>query len=76
MKKRFWTVDQLKNAVKNSLSYRQVISKLGLREAGGNYDQVKKYIKENGLNISHFKGRGWNRGMKGTGIPRIPLKKF
>ncbi len=76
MKKRFWTVDQLKNAVKNSLSYRQVISKLGLREAGGNYDQVKKYIKENGLNISHFKGRGWNRGMKGTGIPRIPLKKI
>jgi hypothetical protein len=38
MKKRTWTDEQLKEAVANSLSYRQVLSKLHLREAGGNYD--------------------------------------
>ena len=35
MKKRSWTEQQLKDAVKNSYSYRSVLNKLGLREAGG-----------------------------------------
>ncbi len=50
--------------------------KLGLREAGGNYEQIKKYIKEYGLNIKHFKGRGWNLGLRGIGKPLIPLEKI
>ena len=76
MRKRSWTIDQLKNAVKNCFSYRQVLSKLGLREAGGNYEQVKKYISENQLDIKHFKGRGWNAGMHGIGRPHIALEKI
>jgi len=76
MKKRSWTLNQLKDAVKSSLSYRQVLYKLGLREAGGNYAQIKKYIEEYKLDTSHFKGRGWNRGLKGIGKPRIPLHKI
>ena len=74
MKKRSWTENQLRKAVKDSISFRQVLNKLGLREAGGNYDQVKKYINEYGFDIKHFKGRGWNRGLQGIGIPRIELK--
>lgn len=65
---------QLKSAVQNSTSYRQVLAKLNLREAGGNYEQVKKYIKEQGLNIGHFTGKAWNKGMRGIGQPLIPLK--
>ena len=76
MRKRSWTIQQLKNAVKKSFSYRQVLAKLNLREAGGNYEQIKKYIKEYGLNIKHFKGRGWNLGMRGIGKPLIPLEKI
>ena len=76
MKKRSWSVEQLKNAVKNSLSYRQVLAKLGLREAGGNYEQIKKYIREYKLDIKHFKGRGWNAGLRGIGKPRIPLEQI
>ena len=63
MKQRTWTEKQLKKAVKDARSYRQALSFLKLKEAGGNYAQLKKYIKEFGLDISHFKGRGWNRGM-------------
>jgi len=44
MKRRTWTENQLKQAVKESFSFRQVLLKLGLREAGGNYEQIKKYI--------------------------------
>ena len=76
MRKRSWTVDQLIDAVGNSFSYRQVLNKLGLREAGGNYEQVKKYIKENKLDIKHFKGRGWNLGLRGIGKPRVSLDKI
>lgn len=76
MKQRSWTKEQLKRAVKSSTSYRQVLSKLGLREAGGNYEQIKKYIKEYQLDFEHFKGRAWNKGLRGIGKPRIPLTKI
>ena len=76
MRKRSWTSRQLKNAVKNSFSYRQVLAKLGLREAGGNYDQIKKYIEELGLNVKHFKGKGWSSGLVGIGHPRTPLEEI
>jgi len=75
-KRRSWTKEQLEEAVKTSLSFRQVLAKLGLQEAGGNYQQLKKYIKEYNLNISHFKGRGWNKGLKLPSTPRIDLKKI
>lgn len=74
VKKRSWTGLQLKNAVKTSTSYRQVLKKLGLREAGGNYAQVKKYISEYQLDIRHFTGRLWNKGLKGLYRTAIPLK--
>lgn len=76
MKGRKWNEFQLKTAVKNSTSYRQVLAKLGLREAGGNYAQIKKYIKEYKLDIKHFKGRGWNKGLHFPFQPKIPLEKI
>jgi hypothetical protein len=75
-KKRTWTENQLKEAVKKSRSYRQVLYYLGLKEAGGNYAQIKKYIKEYNLDIKHFKGRGWNKGLRGIGKPILPLEKI
>lgn len=45
-RKRTWSEKQLKDAVKKSYSYRNTIKMLGLRPTGGNYNQVKKYIKE------------------------------
>lgn len=74
MKRRSWTSEQLKEAVKNSLSFRQVLAGLGLREAGGNYAQVHKYVKEYNLDISHFKGRGWNKGLHFPFKPKTPLE--
>ena len=65
-----------KNAVKISTSHRQVLKKLGLRTAGGNYEQIKKYIKEYKLNTKHFKGKAWNRGLRGIGKPIISLTEI
>jgi hypothetical protein len=75
-KKRKWTVEQLFEAVKHSTSVRQVLAKIGLVEAGGNYAQIKKYLKEYNLDTSHFKGIGWNKGMSGRYLPYTPLEKI
>jgi 5-methylcytosine-specific restriction endonuclease McrA len=76
MRKRKWTEQDLREAVRISKSLRQVLAHLGLVEAGGNYDQIKKYVREYSLDISHFLGRGWNRGMSGRYLPQTPLNEL
>jgi hypothetical protein len=61
---RKYTPEQLGEAVKTSTSIAQVLSKLGLRPAGGNYDLIKRRIKEYNLDTSHFTGMGWLKGKK------------
>lgn len=76
MNRRSWSNAQLRRAVAASTSYRQVLSKLNLREAGGNYAQLKKYVLELEIEAGHFKGRTWNKGLKVKGVARIPLDKI
>ena len=75
-KARKWTERQLVDAAKIATSVRQILFALGLEQAGGNYSQIKKYLKEFNVDISHFKGKSWNKGMKGIGSPRIPLDQI
>ena len=69
-----WTKDQLRKAVKISKSYRNVIKELGLEPAGGNYQQIKKYIVEFNFSTTHFTGKVWNKGVKFEFKPVIELK--
>jgi len=73
MRSRSWTDAQLIVAVKSCFSYRCVIASLGLVPAGGNYEQVKTAVVSLGLDSSHFKGKGWNSGIKGGYAPRRSL---
>lgn len=61
MRKKSWTEYQLRKAVGGSTSIRQVLRKLGLKQAGGNYKQIQKYLKQYGINTEHFKGKGWSK---------------
>lgn len=74
MKKRRWSEEQLRICVKKATSIRQLLSFLGLREAGGNYKQIKEYLLHYKLDVSHFRGQGWSRGMTGIGKPRLKLE--
>ena len=76
MRKRRWDQKQLVLAVKDSFSFRQVLVRLNLRPAGGNYEQVQKYVREYGIDATHFRGKGWNAGLRGIGRPRISLDKI
>lgn len=55
-------------------SYRQVLSELGLAEAGGNYRTLKLKIKEFNIDISHFTHQGWNKG--NTPNPTKPISVY
>lgn len=61
MKTKKWNEYDLIEAVKSSKSVSQVVIKLGLSMAGGSHSLVKEYIKKLNLDISHFKGKGWNK---------------
>jgi hypothetical protein len=56
-----YTEAELKIAIATSCSYRQVLLKIGLKPAGGNYDSLKKRITTLNLNVSHFTHQGWSK---------------
>lgn len=64
MRTRTWTDEQLIDAVKESLSISQVLSRLGLVVAGGNYKSINGHVKRLKLDTGHFTGQTWNRGVK------------
>ena len=76
MKTRRWTEEQLRTAARRSTSVRQVLHHIKLKEAGGNYAQINKYLHFYKVDISHFKGKGWNKGLKGIGKPLYSLDEI
>ncbi len=71
---RRWTNEKLKEAVRSSFSIRSVLSKLTLVPTGGNYTQINKYIRLLTIDTTHFRGRSWNKGLKGYGKPIYKLE--
>ena len=76
MKSKRWNLEGLKIAAQTSTSIRQVLKKLGLIEAGGNYEQIKKYLTISKIDTSHFRGKAWNKGLKGIGKPLWSLEQI
>jgi Zn finger protein HypA/HybF involved in hydrogenase expression len=64
MKRKYtrWTKAKLAPVVAESTSIAQVLSKLGLLPAGGNYLNLKRNIILFELDTSHFTGQSWNKG--------------
>ena len=73
-RKRSWCEEDLRRAAKECKSVRQVLCRLKLRQAGGNYSQINKYLKLYKIDIKHFTGRGWSKGLKGIGKPIYKLE--
>ena len=72
--KHTYTEQQLREAVSTSKSIRQVLAKLGLKEAGGNYSTTKKRISQAGIDTTHFTGQGWKKDK--TFGPKRPLEDY
>ena len=76
MRRRTWTEKQLRSAVRASTNYRQVLAQLKLRPAGGNYKQLKKYIRLLGLSTGHFTGQAWSLGLRFPPRPKRSLDEI
>lgn len=76
MKARTYTKEQLEDAVKRSRSIAQVLRILGLSQFGAGYQSIKTAVKEWNVDISHFDGKGWNRGLKFNPSPKKPLDEI
>ena len=49
-----WTKDFLSEIVSDSKSQIEVLKKLGIRNAGGNFKTLKKYLIQFDIDTSHF----------------------
>jgi ribosomal protein S27AE len=74
MKLHKYSALQLKKAVENATSLRQVLLLLKVAPCGGNYDVLKKAIKYFDLDTSHFTGQAWNRGR--TLPAKYPIERY
>lgn len=66
-----WKVEDLADAVANAYSITDVVRNLGLGVAGGNHQTVKVYIKNLGLDTSHFSPSVARKRVVGKYVERI-----
>lgn len=59
-----YSIEKLKDVVSSSYGYSDVMRKLGISLSGGNHASLKKKIKLNNIDISHFLGKSWNTGSR------------
>jgi len=72
--KHSYSEQELRDAVKSSGSLRQVLQKLNIVAAGGNYETTKRRISRYGIDTSHFHGQLWSKG-KSLGSRR-PIEEY
>ena len=58
-----WSREFLAPVVAESKSIAEVLEKLNLAAAGGNYANLKRNLIRYKLDTSHFTGAAWNRGV-------------
>ena len=61
-RKRTYSDEQLKKAIKASFSWANVLRILGLKITGGNYSNIQTISRNLKLNWSHFTGQLWSKG--------------
>jgi hypothetical protein len=61
-RKRKHTKESLTPLVEQSISFSEVLQKLGIKKTGGNFRLIKFRIEEYGIPTNHFLGLGWALG--------------
>ena len=70
-KKRIYTKEILESAVRKSKSYAETCRNLGISDKGGNIRTIKNKISLFDIDISHFTGPRWNKGLNSYKHPSI-----
>jgi 5-methylcytosine-specific restriction endonuclease McrA len=74
--KYLYSRENLKPIVKESKSLKEVIEKLGLKAAGGNYNVIKKYILIYEFDITHFETISDKNNRVGFKTDKVLLEKI
>lgn len=74
---RAWSDDDLRDAVRASVSLAEVQRRLGYQPSGGMHRFVSGYIRRLEINTDHFLGQGWSRGKQPRfGFKAVPLAEI
>ena len=57
-------IQKITELLNTCYSLAEILKELNLKPAGGNYRTLKRFIKDNDLDVSHLKGQGWNTGSR------------
>ena len=69
-----YTKEKLEPIVSKCYSYNELLRTLELSLTGGNQSHIRKVIKREGLDTSHFKGQGWSKGK--TFPKKYPIEDY
>jgi hypothetical protein len=75
MSKHTYDEQTVRNAVQTSMSIAQVLEKLGIVAAGGNYKTIQKFFAHFSIDTSHFIGSKWNAG-KTFPNRHVPIERY
>lgn len=64
-------IEQIKNIIKISINKTDVLNKLGLKNNGGNFNTLSRFISNNSIDISHF---DYKKSTKSNTISSAKLK--
>lgn len=67
MPNRKYTFQRLKPIVEVSLSYAEVLRRLGLKQTGGSQTNIKNLVQKYEISTDHFLGRARNQGSEHRG---------
>ncbi len=74
---RSWTDEQLRDAVRVSRSFAEVMQRLGYQPSGGMHRHIKAHIARLALDTDHFTGQRWSAGTRtGSGFKPQPLSEI
>ena len=69
---RTWTDEAMREAIQQSETIADVLRVLGLKVRPGNYETVRKYVRNNEIDTTHMLGKKVRRG----GMAKKPLSKI
>jgi len=66
--------EKIAEVIACSHSHTEVLTKLGLKNAGGNRKHLMKEIEKRGIDTSHFRRKAWNEGRPSHN--RVPAREI
>ena len=75
-RQRKWTDEQFVAAAERVRSVRGILRELGLHPTGANYKTVHDTVARLNLDTSHWKGRGYLKGLTHNFSRRIPMEEI